>query len=141
MLQIKWRDEALRIRERKSFPTLDDLAVFIERRIEAANDPVFGRVVEKKQLFQRRNPRASRQPLSPRFNAVAGPKTTTMAVQVGPSDTAKSDKDSNSTTLKVKCYGCESTHKIEHCPDCINKSIWQRIVFSRYKGTLVELLT
>ena len=38
---------------------------FIERRAEAANDPVFGRVGETKQFFQRRNPRASRQPLPP----------------------------------------------------------------------------
>ena len=105
VLQIKWRDKALRIRERKGFPTLEDLAVFIERCTEAANDPVFGRAGEKNQFFQRRNAGASRQPLSPRFNAVAGPKTTTMAVQVEPCDTAKSDKDSNSTKLKLKCYG------------------------------------
>ena len=60
VLQIKWRDEALRIRERKGFPTLEDLVMFIERRAEAANDPVFGKVGETKQFFQRRNPRASR---------------------------------------------------------------------------------
>ena len=126
VLQIKWRDEALRIRERKGFPTLEELVMFIERRAEAANDPVFGKVGETKQFFQRRNPRASRQPLPPSLNVVTGPKTTTMAVQVGPSDPAKSHKESNSTTLKVKCYGCESTHKIEHCPDFLNKSIRQR---------------
>ena len=126
VLQIKWRDEALRIRERKGCPTLEDLVMFIERRAEAANDSVFGKVGETKQFFQRRNPRASRQPLPPSLNVVTGPKTTTMAVQVGPSDPAKSHKESNSTTLKVKCYGCESTHKIEHCPDFLNKSIRQR---------------
>ncbi|KAK2561822.1 hypothetical protein P5673_015209 [Acropora cervicornis] len=43
-LQLKWRDEALRIRERRGFPNLKDLVDFIERRAEAANDPVFGRV-------------------------------------------------------------------------------------------------
>lgn len=82
VLQIKWRDEALRIRERKGFPTLEDLVVFIERRAEAANDPVFGRAGETKQFFQRRNPRASRQPLPPSLNVVTGPKITTMAEQV-----------------------------------------------------------
>ena len=61
-----------------------------------------------------------------------------MAVQVGPSDPAKSDKDSNSTMLKVKCYGRETTHKIEPCPDFINKSIRQRIVFARYNTLLVS---
>ena len=58
MLQIKWRDKALRIRERKGFPTLEDLVLFIERRAEAANDPLFRRVEETKQFFQRRKPRA-----------------------------------------------------------------------------------
>ena len=140
VLQIKWRDEALRIRERKGFLTLEDLVMFIERRAEAANDPVFGRVGETKQFFQRRNPTASRQLLPPSLNVVTGPKTTTMAVQVGPSDPAKSDKESNSITLKVKCYGCESTHKIEHCPDFLNKSIRQRIVFARYKRLCLNCL-
>ena len=140
MLQIKWRDEALRIRERKGFSTLADLVMFIERRAEAANDPVFGRVGETKQFFQRRNPTASRQLLPPSLNVVTGPKTTTMAMQVGPSDPAKSDKESNPTTLEVKCYGCESTHKIEQCPDFLNKSIRQRIVFARYKGLCLNCL-
>ena len=63
-----------------------------------------------------------------------------MAVQVGPSDPAKSDKESNSTMLKVKCYGCKSTHKREHCPHFINKSIRQRIVFARYKGLCLNCL-
>ena len=89
VLQIKWRDGALRIRERKGFPTLEDLVMFIERRAEAANDPVFGRVGERKQFFQRINSRASRQPLPPSLNVVTGPKRKTMAVQVGPSDSAK----------------------------------------------------
>ena len=82
VLQIKWRDEALRIRESKGFLTLEDLVMFIERRAEAANDPAFGRVGETKQFFQKRNPRTSRQPLPPSLNVVTGPKTTKMAVQV-----------------------------------------------------------
>ena len=141
VLQIKWRElEKERIRERNGFPTLEDLVMLLERRAEAANDPVFGRVGETKQFFQRRNPRAGRQPWPPSLNEVTGPKTTTMAVQVGPSDPVKSDKESNSTTLKVRCFGCESTHKIEHCPDFINKSIRQGIVFARYKGLCLNCL-
>ena len=48
-LQLKWRDEALRIRERRGFPNLKDLVDFIVRRAEAANDPVFGRVGDPKE--------------------------------------------------------------------------------------------
>ena len=36
-LQVKWRDEALSIRESRGFPNLKDLVDFIERRAEAAN--------------------------------------------------------------------------------------------------------
>jgi len=113
--------------------------MFIERHAEAANDPVFGRVGETKQFFQRRNPGASRQPLPLSLNVVTGPETTTMAVQVGSSDPAKSDKESNSTTLKVKCYGCESAHKIEHCPDFIKKIYKAESSLCKVQGTLFEL--
>ena len=51
LLQIKRRDEALRISERKGFPTLKDLVEFIKSRTEAANDLIFGRVGETKQFF------------------------------------------------------------------------------------------
>ena len=71
---------------------------------------------------------------------MAGAKTATMAVQGGPSDSPKSDQDSNSTTQKVKCYDCESTHNIGHCPDFINKSVRQSIVFARYKGLCLNCL-
>ena len=33
-LQIKWRDEAIRIRESRGFPNLKDLVDFIEQRAE-----------------------------------------------------------------------------------------------------------
>ena len=128
VLQIKWRDEALRIRERKGFSTLEDLVEFTERHAKAANDPVFRRVGKTNQFFQRRNPRATRQPLPPSLYAVAGPKTT------------MADKDSNSSMLNVKRYDCESIHETEHCPDFINKSITQRIVFARYKGLCLNCL-
>ena len=63
-----------------------------------------------------------------------------MAVQIAPSDPPKSAKYSNSTTQKLKCYGWESTHNTEHCPDFINKSMRQRIVLARYKGLCLNCL-
>ena len=63
-LQLKWRDEALRIRERRGFPNLKDLVDFIERRAEGANDPVFGRV-GKTSKFGRKYSRGGRQTLPP----------------------------------------------------------------------------
>ena len=43
-LQVKWRDEAQRIRERGRCASLKELVEFIERWAEAANDPIFGKV-------------------------------------------------------------------------------------------------
>ena len=50
-LQIKWRDEAQRIREKGRCPSLKELVEFIERRVEAANDPIFGKVGEVNKNF------------------------------------------------------------------------------------------
>ena len=52
-LQVKWRDGALRIRESRGFPNLKDLVEFIERRAEAANDPVFGKVGETRSVSKK----------------------------------------------------------------------------------------
>ena len=81
-LQLKWRDEALRIRERRGFPNLKDLVDFIERRAEAANDPVFGRVGETSKLG-RKYPRGGRQTLPPNPRGAVDSKVMTMATQVG----------------------------------------------------------
>ena len=81
-LQLKWRDEALRIRERSGFPNLKDLVDLIERRAEAANDPVFGRVDETSK-FGRKYPRGDRQTLPPIPRGAVDSKVMTMTTQVG----------------------------------------------------------
>ena len=50
--QIKWRDEAQRIRERGESPTFEKLVQFVQRRADAINDPVVGAISEtRKQLL------------------------------------------------------------------------------------------
>ena len=50
-LQVKWRDKAQRIRENGRCPSLKELVEVIERRAEAANDPIFGKVGEVKRTL------------------------------------------------------------------------------------------
>ena len=101
-LQLKWREEALRIRERRGFPNLKDRVDFIDRRAEAANDPVFGRVGETSK-FGRKYPRSGRQTLPPIPRGAVDSKVTTMATQVGLSGSENPpllNKNPNPTTQK-----------------------------------------
>ena len=141
-LQVKWRDEALRIRESRGFPNLKDLGDCIERRAEAANDPVFGRVGEMRKSG-RRYPKGGRQTLPPVPSEAVDSKVMSMATQVGHSGSENpptSSKLPNPTTQKGvggKCYSCDSVHRIERCPDFFSKSVRERI---RYKGLCLNCL-
>ena len=81
VLQAKWRDEALRIRENRGFPKLKDLVDFIERRAEAANGPMFGRIGETSKSG-RKYPRGGRQTLHPVPTGAVDSKVMTMATKV-----------------------------------------------------------
>ena len=144
-LQVKWRDEALRIRESRGFPNLKDLVDFIERRAEAANDPVFGRIGETTKSG-RKYPRGGRQTLHPVPSGAVDSKVMTMATQVGLSGSENpptSNKHPNPSTQKGvggKCYSCDSAHRIERCPDFISKSVKERMILARYKGLCLNCL-
>ena len=146
-LQVKWRDEAQRIREKGRFPSLKELVEFIERRAEAVNDPIFGIVGEVNRSFVKRPAKGNRRapPLEP---TEAGSRVTTFATQLG-SHTQESqstqDRGSNvsmsrGTLPSGKCYSCEASRKIEHCLDFTSKSVRQRMVFARYKGLCLNCL-
>ena len=64
VLEVKWRDEALRIRESRGFQNLKDQVDFIGWQAEAANDPVFGKIGETSK-YRRRYPRGGHQTLHP----------------------------------------------------------------------------
>ena len=85
-------------------------------------------------------------PLEP--TAQAGSRVTTFATQLG-SHTQESQSTqgrgsnvsmSRGTLQSGKCYSCEASHKIEHCPDFTSKSVRQRMVFARYKGLCLNCL-
>ena len=81
-LQLKWKDEALRIRESRGFPNLKDLAELIERRAEAANDPVFRSAGETSKSV-RKYPRGGggHQTLPPVPNVAVNLEVMAMATQ------------------------------------------------------------
>ena len=82
-LLVKWRDEAQRIREKGRFPSLKELVEFIERRAEAVNDPIFGKVGTVSRSFAKQPAKGNRRapPLEP--TAQAGSRVTTFSTQLG----------------------------------------------------------
>ena len=143
--EVKWRDEALRLRESRGFPNLKDLVDFTERRAEAANDPVFWRVGETSKPG-RKYPSGDRQTLPPVPSGAVDSNVMTMATQVGLSGSENpptSNKHPSPTTQKGvggKCYSCDSAHRIERCPDFISKSVRERMILAGYKGLCLNCL-
>ena len=118
-LHVKWRDEAQRIREKGRFLSLKELVEFIERRAEAANGPIFGKVGEVSRSFVKQPAKGNRRapPLEP--TAHAGSRVTTFATQLG-SHTQESQSTqgrgsnvsmSRGTLQSGKCYSCEASHR------------------------------
>ena len=80
-LQVKWRDQAQRIREKGRFPSLKELVEFIERSTEAANDPMFGKVGEVSRSFLKQPAKGNRRAPHLEPTAQAGSRVTTFATQ------------------------------------------------------------
>ena len=147
-LQVNWRDEPQRIREKGGFPSLQELVEFIERRAEAANDPIFGKVGEVNRNFVKRPLKVNKRAPPSDPTAEGGSKATTFATQLeshsqegsNAQDRGSNVSMSRGTLLAGKCYSCEASHKIEHCPEFTSKSVRQRIVFARYKGLCLNCL-
>jgi len=145
-LQVKWRDEAQRIREKGRCPSLKELVEFIERRAEAANDPIFGKVGEVNRNFVKRPAKGNTRAPPSEPTAGDGSRVTTFATQLGTQESHNTQsRGSNVSTPRGslpagKCYSCEASHKIEHCPDFTSKSVRQRMIFESYEGLCLKCL-
>jgi len=147
-LQVKWRDEAQRIREKGRCPSLKELVEFIERRVEAANDPIFGKVGEVNRNCVKRPAKGNTRAPPSEPTAGGGSRVTTFATQLGSHIQESQNTQGRGLNVSTprsplpagKCYSCEASHKIEHCPDFTSKSVRQRMIFARYKGLCLNCL-
>jgi len=130
--QARWRDEAQRIRERGMLPSFEDLVEFIEKRADAVNDPIFGRIGETS--------RATNVP--GRRNLKAHPpsrtdgKVTTLATQLS----LPVPKGPQDTSFPLKCINCEASHKLADCGKFKNMTLRQRRIFVRVRGLCFNCL-
>ncbi|KAL9975992.1 hypothetical protein ACROYT_G013221 [Oculina patagonica] len=132
--QAKWRDEAQRIRERGTLPSFKDLLEFIEKRADAINDPIFGRIGETSRAPikpGRKNPKVPSAP-------GAEGKVTTLATQL--TSGSPQQKDPRNTGRSAKCMNYQESHYLEDCGKFKKLTLRQRKIFVRGRGLCLNCL-
>ena len=133
-LQIKWRDEVQRIRQRGELPTFEKLVQFVQHRANAINDPIFGSIGETKKLKGSITKKGNR-----------GNKVIAMSTVIEGKSYSEQQVSSQSSNLSDstqqrpnKCSCCGLMHKLENCEDFKSKSLRQRGTFVRSKGLCIN---
>ncbi|PFX14897.1 hypothetical protein AWC38_SpisGene20907 [Stylophora pistillata] len=130
--QARWRDEVQRIRERGMLPSFKDLVEFIEKRADAVNDPIFGRIGETGRAANISAKRNSRVPPPSRTDG----RVTTLATQLS----LPGRNGPRGTGHPVKCINCGASHKLAECDKFKNMTVRQRRVFVGGRGLCFNCL-
>ena len=130
--QARWRSKALRIRERGMLPSFKDLVEFVEKRVDAVSDAIFGRIGETTRATNVSGKRNSKVPPPSRADGRVTTLTTQLSLpgQNGP----------RGTGYPVKCMNCEASHKLADCEKFKNKTVRQRRIFVRGRGLCLNCL-
>ena len=84
----------------------------------------------------------------PEPTAGSGSRVTTFVMQFGSHIQESQNTQGRGSNVSTprgslpagKCYSCEASHKIEHCPDFTSKPVRQRMIFARYKELCLNCL-
>ena len=124
--QARWRDEVQRIRDIGMLQSFKDLVEFVEKRADAVNDPIFGRIGETS-----RSTNLSGNPPSR-----SDGKVTTLAMQLS----LPGQKGPPDTCFPVKCMNWEASQKLADCDKFKNMTVRQRQIFVRGRGLCLNYL-
>ena len=113
-------------------PSLKDLVEFIEKRADAVNDPIFGRIGETSRAMSVSGKRNSKVPPSNRTDG----RVTTLATQLS----LPGRNDSRGSGHPVKCMNCEASHKLADCDKLKNMTVRQQRIFVRGRGFYLNCL-
>ncbi|XP_064647119.1 uncharacterized protein LOC135499971 [Lineus longissimus] len=116
-LQVKWRDEAQRVkRDTGKLPGVEVLVRFIERAAEAVSDPVFGKIAD--------NRSNSGKPKTTQGKPTFGGKQDNARPVASTFATSTSTSSSH-----LKCYDCGDNHRLGDCEVFKAKDLKQRAAF------------
>jgi len=122
-VQNSWRKEARDIRVKKQMSHgIEDLAAFIQRAAEIANDPVFGNTSSVREEV----PRQSEQRQTRRY----GDQLRVRNANVNMSTVSDDRRDANS---RIQCPMCHAEHTLFRCDDFRRMRVEQRLQFVRAK--------
>lgn len=116
-VKARWLETTMSIREKGERPKISDMSNFIAKRAKAANDPVFGSIIDSKNKNEKTH---SFQPRKRNITCA-----TTLALQ--------SQVTSQETRL-FKCPVCTKSHTLPDCKDFQRKPYDDRIQLVRQKG-------
>ena len=122
-VQNSWRKEARDIRVKKQMSHgIEDLAAFIQRAAEIANDPVFGNTSSVREEV----PRQSEQRQTRRY----GDQLRVRNANVNTSTVSDNRRDANS---RIQCPMCHAEHTLFRCDDFRSMRVEERLQFVRAK--------
>lgn len=132
-LKARWLDLARVIRSGGGKPNIAQMSQFISERAMAANDPVFGDIMDSKDQHKSERPKPKFKPTRP----MSKPTTYTTQVDKTSATTAKT-KDINTNVQpseqSIKCWLCEGSHMLTKCPGFESKGVDERLRITRGKG-------
>lgn len=133
-LKARWLELARVIRNGGGRPNLGQMSEFITERAMAANDPVFGGIMDSKDQHKS-------EKLQQKHRPVRSPsRATTLATQAEPSKVANTpgvkpsnDRPQQTQTQVTKCWLCEKEHVLANCREFEKRTYEDRMKFVRNK--------
>jgi len=136
-LRARWLDIARGIRNGGGKPRINQMAEFITEKAMAANDPVFGEIMDAKDPPKNERPRQRNKFFQ------NTPRATTLATQADTPRVPNAPRQANSnstfnsnkpTAPNITCLLCDGAHPLVSCREFEKRTYSDRVKFVRTKG-------
>lgn len=135
-LKAKWLDRARVIRSKGKKPGIEHMSEFLSDNAKAANDPVFGQIMDSKDhtnIKSRQRPKTFQ-------NATRPMKGTTLAIQQTEKKYIENSSNPSIKNQNVSCSLCGLEHFLSSCESFLKKPQTERLQHVREKGLCMNCL-
>ena len=128
-LQARWRDRAVKLKERGDVASFKDLADFVVSAAESANDPVFGvQALSNSQERRRDSTKRDSKKRPPPTNQTGNSFVTGINTPPGSEAVENMCRDNPGTKVNL-CPFCNKTHDLDDCAEFLKKTMDERKSF------------